>query len=133
MVSLSNTVVWVALVPKASVTFVVLVPKIPLAVCQNGFMDYSVHPLEPMAFRLTVAGPLDSIDVYGMAEEFGRAVPVFRPPSRHYDWTGFYVGGFGEYSWASTSGSAVNLAQQQLRSTPTCRTGMAGFSWASTT
>ena len=22
-------------------------PKIPLAVCQNGFMDYSIHPLRP--------------------------------------------------------------------------------------
>jgi opacity protein-like surface antigen/outer membrane receptor protein involved in Fe transport len=85
-------------------------PKIPLAVCQNGFMDYSIHPIEPMAFRLTLAGPLDTIDVYGMAAEFGRAIPTFAPPSRNYDWTGFYVGGFGEYSWASTSGSAVNLA-----------------------
>ena len=84
-------------------------PKIPVAVCQNGFMDYSVHPIEPMAFRLTLAGPLDSIDVYGMAEEFGRAIPTFAPPSRSYDWTSFYVGGFGEYSWASISGSAVNL------------------------
>ena len=85
-------------------------PKIPVAVCQNGFMDYSIHPIEPMAFRLTLAGPLDTIDVYGMAAEFGRAIPTFAPPSRNYDWTGFYVGGFGEYSWASTSGSAVNLA-----------------------
>ena len=85
-------------------------PKIPLAVCQNGFMDYSIHPIEPMAFRLTLAGPLDTIDVYGMAAEFGRAIPTFAPPSRNYDWTGFYVGGYGEYSWASTNGSAVNLA-----------------------
>ena len=85
-------------------------PKIPVAVCQNGFMDYSIHRIEPMAFRLTLAGPLDTIDVYGMTAEFGRAVPAFAPPSRNYDWTGFYVGGFGEYSWARPSGSAVNLA-----------------------
>lgn len=84
-------------------------PKIPAAVCQNGFMDYSVHRIEPMGFRLTLAGPLDAIDVYGMATEFGRAIPVFAPPARNYDWTGFYVGGFGAYSWANTSGNAVNL------------------------
>ena len=85
-------------------------PKIPVAVCQNGFMDYSIHPLEPMAFRLTLAGPLDTIDVPGMAAEFGRAVPAFTPPSPNYDWTGFYIGGYGEFSWSSTNGSAVNLA-----------------------
>jgi opacity protein-like surface antigen len=85
-------------------------PKIAVAVCQNGFMDYSIHPIEPMAFRLTLAGPLDTIDVYAMAAEFGRAVPAFAPPSAHFDWTGFYVGGYGEYSWANTNGSTVNLA-----------------------
>ncbi len=85
-------------------------PKIPVAVCQNGFMDYSIHPMEPMAFRLTVAGPLDSIDIYGMAAEFERAMPAFPRPSANYDWTGFYIGAYGELSWASTSGSAINLA-----------------------
>jgi len=25
------------------------------AVCQNGVMDYAVHPIEPLAIRLTVA------------------------------------------------------------------------------
>jgi opacity protein-like surface antigen/outer membrane receptor protein involved in Fe transport len=85
-------------------------PKISVAVCQNGFMDYSVHPLEPLAFRLTVAGPLDSVDVYGMATEFERAIPDFPRPSANYDWTGFYIGTYGELSWASTNGNAVNLA-----------------------
>jgi outer membrane receptor protein involved in Fe transport len=28
----------------------------PAAVCQNGVMDYVVHPAEPFAVRLTVAG-----------------------------------------------------------------------------
>jgi opacity protein-like surface antigen len=84
-------------------------PKIPVAVCQNGFMDYSVHPLEPMAFRLTLAGPLDSVDVYGMAAEFERAIPAFPRPSANYDWTGPYIGAFGEVSWSRTNGSAVNL------------------------
>ncbi|MFB6415494.1 MULTISPECIES: TonB-dependent receptor [Bradyrhizobium] len=28
----------------------------PAAVCQNGVMDYVLHPVEPMTFRLTIAG-----------------------------------------------------------------------------
>ncbi|KJC38417.1 TonB-dependent receptor [Bradyrhizobium sp. LTSP849] len=28
----------------------------PIAVCQNGVMDYVLHPVEPLTFRLTVAG-----------------------------------------------------------------------------
>jgi hypothetical protein len=82
-------------------------PKIPVAVCQNGFMDYSVHPLEPLAVRLTLAGPLDAIDLPGMATELRRAVPAFTPPSANYDWSGLYIGGFGEVSWSQTSGSAI--------------------------
>src|SRR5665213_4256347 len=31
-------------------------PTAPAAVCQNGVMDYVLHPLEPLAIRLTVAG-----------------------------------------------------------------------------
>ena len=85
-------------------------PKIPVAVCQNGFMDYSVHPLEPLAVRLTLAGPLDTIDLPGMATELRRAVPAFTPPSPNYDWTGLYIGGFGEVSWSQTNGGAINLA-----------------------
>ncbi|MBV9530828.1 MAG: TonB-dependent receptor, partial [Bradyrhizobium sp.] len=85
-------------------------PKIPVAVCQNGFMDYSIHPLDSLSFRLTLAGPIDTVDIVGMAAEFRRAVPVFAPPSGNYDWSGFYIGGHGEFSRASTNASAVNLA-----------------------
>ena len=28
----------------------------PAAVCRNGVMDYVVHPVEPLAVRLTLAG-----------------------------------------------------------------------------
>ena len=28
----------------------------PAAVCQNGVMDYALHPIEPLAIRITVAG-----------------------------------------------------------------------------
>ena len=45
-------------------------PSVPAAVCQNGFMDYSIHPLEPLAVRITLAGPLDAIDIPAMAAEF---------------------------------------------------------------
>ena len=43
-------------------------PTVPAAVCQNGFMDYSIHPLDPTAVRLTLAGPIDSIDIPRMAK-----------------------------------------------------------------
>jgi opacity protein-like surface antigen/outer membrane receptor protein involved in Fe transport len=86
--------------------------KIPVAVCQNGFMDYSVHPLTPLALRLTLAGPIDTMDAPGMVGELRRAVPAFEPPSANYDWTGFYIGGHGEFSWSSTNGSAVDLATE---------------------
>jgi opacity protein-like surface antigen len=85
-------------------------PKIPVAVCQNGFMDYSIHPLDSLALRLTLAGPIDTLDVPGMAAEFRRAVPAFVHPSANYDWTGFYIGGHGEFSRSSTNGSTINLA-----------------------
>ena len=29
---------------------------VPAAVCQNGVMDYVLHPMEPLSIRLTVAG-----------------------------------------------------------------------------
>jgi opacity protein-like surface antigen len=73
-------------------------------------MDYSIHPLTPLALRFTLAGPIDTVDVTGMAAEFGRALPAFAPPSANYDWTGFYIGGHGEFSSPSTKGSTVNLA-----------------------
>ena len=30
-------------------------PTAPAAVCQNGVMDYVLHPMEPLAVRLTIA------------------------------------------------------------------------------
>jgi opacity protein-like surface antigen/outer membrane receptor protein involved in Fe transport len=76
---------------------------VPAAVCQNGVMDYSIHPLDSLAFRLTLAGPIDTIDVPRMAAEFNRALPVYRPPSPNYDWTGFYVGAFADNAQSKTS------------------------------
>jgi len=32
------------------------VQSAPAAVCQNGVMDYVLHPIEPLAVRLTIAG-----------------------------------------------------------------------------
>ena len=64
----------------------------PAAVCQNGVMDYVLHPIEPLAFRLTLAGPIDTLDVPAMANEFTHSLPAYQAPTAHYDWTGFYVG-----------------------------------------
>ena len=91
-------------------------PKIPVAVCQNGFMDYSIHPLDPLAARLTLAGPIDTLDIPRMAAEFRRAVPAFVPPLANYDWTGFYIGGHGEFSRSSTNGNTINLATRTTAS-----------------
>lgn len=85
------------------------VPTVPAAVCQNGFMDYSIHPLEPLAFQLTLAGPIDTIDVPAMVSEFRRhAIPTYQPPAPHYDWTGFYVGGHVDGRWLENASAAVN-------------------------
>ena len=80
----------------------------PAAVCQNGFMDYSIHPLDPTAVRLTLAGPIDSIDIPKMAKEFKRALPTYQPPAPNYDWTGFYVGAYVDNNWSKTSASTVD-------------------------
>ena len=83
-------------------------PSVPAAVCQNGFTDYSIHPLDPTAVRLTLAGPIDSIDIPRMAKEFKRALPTYQPPAPNYDWTGFYVGAYVDGQWLKSSSSAVN-------------------------
>jgi opacity protein-like surface antigen/outer membrane receptor protein involved in Fe transport len=83
-------------------------PTVPAAVCQNGFMDYSIHPLDSLAVRLTLAGPIDTIDLPRMAGEFKRALPTYQPPAPNYDWTGFYVGAYVDNSWLKSSSSAVN-------------------------
>ena len=88
-------------------------PKIPAAVCQNGFMDYVYHPLEPLAFRLTLSGPLETIDtinIPAMAADMKRTFPVAALPPGDYDWTGFYLGGHVGTAWSTTSGSTVNTA-----------------------
>jgi opacity protein-like surface antigen/outer membrane receptor protein involved in Fe transport len=83
-------------------------PTVPAAVCQNGFMDYSIHPLDPTAVRITIAGPIDAIDIPRMATEFNRALPAYQAPSPHYDWTGFYVGAFVDNARSKTSASSVD-------------------------
>ena len=83
-------------------------PTVPAAVCQNGFMDYSIHPLDPTAVRITLAGPIDSIDIPRMAAEFNRALPTYQPPAPNYDWTGFYVGAYVDKSWLKSNSSAIN-------------------------
>jgi opacity protein-like surface antigen/outer membrane receptor protein involved in Fe transport len=86
-------------------------PKIPAAVCQNGVMDYIYHPAEPLAFRLTLAGPLEtigSVNVASMAADMRRSFPADPMAPGDYDWTGFHVGAHVGDSWSTTSGSTVN-------------------------
>ncbi len=83
-------------------------PPATAAVCQNGVMDYVYHPLEPLAFRLTLAGPIDTIDVPSMATELWHAIPEYRPPSANYNWTGFYVGAHVDGGQSRTRSSAIN-------------------------
>ena len=57
----------------------------PAAVCANGVMDYVYHPVEPLAFRLTLAGPLETIDtinIPAMAAELRRSFPAATRPRR---------------------------------------------------
>jgi opacity protein-like surface antigen/outer membrane receptor protein involved in Fe transport len=83
-------------------------PTVPAAVCQNGFMDYSIHPMEPLAFQLTLAGPIDTIDIPAMVSEFQRAIPTYRAPAPNYDWTGFYLGGHIDGRRLMSSSTAVD-------------------------
>jgi opacity protein-like surface antigen/outer membrane receptor protein involved in Fe transport len=83
-------------------------PTVPAAVCQNGFMDYSIHPLDSLAVRLTLAGPIDSIDIPRMATEFNRALPAYQRPTPNYDWTGFYVGAFVDGTWSKATAATVD-------------------------
>jgi opacity protein-like surface antigen len=85
-------------------------PTVPAAVCQNGFMDYSIHPLDSLAVRLTLAGPIDTIDIPRMTEEFKRALPTYQPPAPNYDWSGFYVGAYVDSRSLKSNSTAVNNA-----------------------
>ena len=100
-------------------------PTVPAAVCQNGFMDYSIHPLDPTAVRLTLAGPIDTIDIPRMAAEFKRALPTYQPPAPNYDWTGFYVGAYVDNSWLKSNSSAVN----NVTGAPFPATGLNSTQW----
>ena len=85
-------------------------PTAPAAVCQNGVMDYSIHPMDPLAIRLTLAGPLDTINIPVMVTEIKGSMPVYQPPASNYDWTGFYVGAHVDGRQLKSIGSAVNTA-----------------------
>ena len=88
-------------------------PKIPAAVCANGVMDYVYHPLEPLAFRLTLAGPLETIstiDIPAMATEMKRNLQVTSVRAANYDWTGFYVGAHVGAARPSGRASTINTA-----------------------
>jgi high affinity Mn2+ porin len=74
-------------------------------------MDYSLHPLEPLAFRVTLAGPLGSIDTINlpaMAAALRRSVSPDPLRAANYDWTGLHVGAHVDSDWSKTSGGTVD-------------------------
>jgi opacity protein-like surface antigen len=99
-------------------------PTAPASVCQNGVMDYSVHPIDPLAVRLTLAGPIDSVDVPAMAAEFRRTIPAYAAPKANYDWTGFYIGGHVDDTRSHVSGSATNTATGTASAPPGSNTNV---------
>jgi hypothetical protein len=105
-------------------------PKVPAAFCQNGITDYVLHPMEPLAFRVTLAGPIDTINVPAMADELRHAIPEYRPPSANYDWTGVYVGAHVNSSRSKTSASAIDTVSGNAVTPPDLRS--AGLAWRHT-
>ena len=86
---------------------------VPAAVCANGVMDYVYHGLEPLAFRLTLAGPLETINKVNfatMAADMKRSFPADPSQPGDYDWTGLYLGARVNTSLSKTEGSTVNAA-----------------------
>jgi hypothetical protein len=73
--------------------------KVPAAVCQNGVMDYVVHPVEPLAFRVTLGGPLETVDPAAMAADLRHSIPEYRAPAAYYDWTRFSIGAHADGGW----------------------------------
>ena len=90
----------------------------PAAVCANGVMDYIYHPIEPLSFRLTLSGPLESIgtiDFPAMAAELRRSIAVKPVHPDNYDWTGFYIGAHVDSAWSKISNSTVNAVTGAAR------------------
>ena len=109
-------------------------PTAPAAVRQNGVRDYSVHPMEPLAFRLTLAGPIDTINLPAMAAELRRAIPTTTLPPRITIGPDF-IGAHADGTWSKTSGTSANTATGAAFASVdgnTSRWG-AAFSWASIT
>ena len=53
---------------------------VPAAVCGYGITDYVLHPVEPLSFRVTLAGPIEAVNVSAMATELKQAFPAYEPP-----------------------------------------------------
>jgi opacity protein-like surface antigen/outer membrane receptor protein involved in Fe transport len=84
--------------------------KAPAAVCQTGIMDHVFHPIEPLAVRVTLGGPLETLDPARMAADLRHSIPEYQAPAPLYDWTGFHIGAHVSETSFNTSGSAVNGA-----------------------
>jgi opacity protein-like surface antigen len=84
--------------------------KIPAAICQSGVSDNVFRTIEPLAVRLTLGGPLETLDPAAMTADLKHSIPDYRPPALLYDWTGFHIGAHVSETSFNVSGSAVNGA-----------------------
>ena len=58
---------------------------------------------------MTLAGPIDTLDVPAMANEFTHSLPAYQAPTAHYDWTGFYIGAHIDDVWSRSSASTLDM------------------------
>ena len=114
--------------------------KVPAAVCQNGVMDYIYHPIEPLAFRLTLAGPLETIgtiNIPAMAAEMKRSFPAAPMQAGGLRLDQASMSALTSATpWSATSGSTVDTCDRRhvgadLRQRR--RIGTAAFRSATTT
>jgi opacity protein-like surface antigen len=84
--------------------------KISADVCGSGVMDHVFHPIEPLAVRVTLGGPLETLDPVRMGADLRHSIPEYRAPAALYDWTGFHIGALVSETSFNTSGSTINGA-----------------------
>ena len=92
--------------------FALCYPKMKISsdVCQAGVMDHVFLPIEPLAFRVTLGGPLETLAPAAMAADLRHSIPEYRAPVPFYDWTGFRIAGRVSETSTTIAGSAVEGA-----------------------
>ena len=108
---------------------------VPAAVCQNGVMDYVYHPVEPLAVRLTLAGPIETVDIPAMAAEFNRKFQRFTPRRQETIGPGSISALMSMKPGPTQAAvrSTRRRAHHSRRSMAARRTRMAALRWVTTT